>query len=156
MDNYKNMKLNLKRKMRKITKRDMLGVALLVILALGMRLGLNWGYEGVFFWLFFISLFYWRIDSRVSIGFALVGLISIMLMLALKQYVGMMHYDYNELTSIWWGSNKDALILISHFDKYAEKVAVWVYFFLVIGVVKQIWEYRVELKNEDEIIKKNT
>ena len=124
------MKLNLKRKIKNITQRDVLGLGLLFVLAVVMLAGLGWGFEGVFFWLFFASLFYWKVDSRVSIGLALAGLVGIMLMLALS--------GWGWAPSWQWGGQ----IITMHFDALAEKVAVWVYFFLVIGVVKQIYEFK--------------
>lgn len=73
---------------------------------------LGWGMQAAFFWAFTVALFWWRLDSRISIGFALVGLITI------------------------------PILLTFEYEQWAEQVAVWVYFFLVIGVVKQIWEYK--------------
>lgn len=127
----KNMKF-------KVTRRDIVGIGLLVALTIGMYFGMSWGYQGIFFWLFFVSLFYWRVDSRVSIGFALGGLVFIMLLLALSG-VGL-------APTVEWGGN----IITMHLDAFAEKVAVWVYFFLVIGVVKQMYEYKFEKDDEYE------
>jgi len=137
------MNLNLKVKSLKsnVGKRDIIGVGLLVILGVAMHFGLHWHAEGIFFWLFFASLFYWKIDSRVSIGLALAGLVLIMILLALS--------DAGIAPSWRWGDN----ITTMHLDALAEKVAVWVYFFLVIGVVKQIWEYKAgefDDKNEKD------
>jgi hypothetical protein len=74
----------------------------------------------IFFWLFFLAMFWYRLDSRISIGGALAGLVIIMFLSA-GQGFG------------WWQA-----------DNLMEQIAVGVYFFLVIGVVKQIWEYREE------------
>ena len=115
--------------------RNAIGIILLGMLGVAMHFGLHWHAEGIFFWLFFVSLFYWKIDSRVSIGLALAGLVLIMILLALS--------DAGIAPSWRWGDN----ITTMHLDALAEKVAVWVYFFLVIGVVKQIWEFKVESKN---------
>ena len=92
-----------------------------------------------------MPIFYWKIDSRVSIGFALGGLVAIMILLALSG---------GGIAPSWrWGDNITTL----HFDALAEVVAVWVYFFLVIGVVKQIWEYKTgEFDDENEQDEENT
>ncbi|PID52291.1 MAG: hypothetical protein CR972_02340 [Candidatus Moraniibacteriota bacterium] len=77
----------------------------------------------IFFWTFFLSLFYWHIDSRVSIGGALACLLAIPVLLIAENNFGYIN------GGVW-----------------AEEVAVWAYFFLVIGVVKQIYEYIWESK----------
>jgi four helix bundle protein len=84
----------------------------------------------IFFWLFFFGMFWYRLDSRISIGGALVGLVIIMLLSA-GQGFG------------WWQA-----------DNLMEQIAVGVYFFLVIGVVKQIWEYKREkVETEHSLVK---
>ena len=70
----------------------------------------------IFFWLFFFAMFWYRLDSRISIAGALIGLVVIMFLSA-GQGFG------------WWKT-----------DNLQEQIAVAVYFFLVIGVLKQIWE----------------
>ncbi len=77
----------------------------------------------IFFWIFFFVMFWWQIDSRVSIGGALVCLVIIPFLLVL--------------------GNKEIFL---KGEAWAEVVAVWAYFFLVIGVAKQIWEYKKEAK----------
>ncbi len=72
----------------------------------------------IFFWLFFFAMFWYRLDSRISISGALIGLVVIMFLSA-GQGFG------------WWKT-----------DSLQEQIAVAVYFFLVIGVLKQIWEYK--------------
>ena len=72
----------------------------------------------IFFWLFFFAMFWYKLDSRISIAGALVGLVVIMFLSA-GQGFG------------WWKT-----------DNLQEQIAVAVYFFLVIGVLKQIWEYK--------------
>ncbi len=76
----------------------------------------------IFFWLFFFAMFWYKLDSRISIAGALIGLVVIMLLSA-GQGFG------------WWKT-----------DNLQEQIAVAVYFFLVIGVLKQIWEYKMESK----------
>ena len=68
---------------------------------------------------------YWHLDSRVVIFLALICMITIPILLAL--------------------ANKNILF---YGDAWAETVAVWAYYFLVIGVVRQIFEYRSEGKEE--------
>ncbi len=72
----------------------------------------------IFFWLFFFAMFWYKLDSRISIAGALIGLVVIMFLSA-GQGFG------------WWKT-----------DNLQEQIAVAVYFFLVIGVLKQIWEYK--------------
>jgi len=103
--------------------RDLNGLLLLVILSLIFRLYLNLSLENSLFLLFICTLFYWRIDARLSIGLALVGLISIPVLLIL--------FNQN-------------IYLLGEYR--AEQAAIWVYYFLSIGVVKQIWEYASENK----------
>ena len=75
------------------------------------------GEETLFFLVFIAVLFRWRVDSRVSIGAALLCLIAIPISLVLFQ----IH---------WWFAGEIS----------AEKIAVWAYYFLAIGVTKQIYE----------------
>jgi hypothetical protein len=103
----------------KVNIRNLFGIGLLAAAVWLLHFGLHFSAEGVIFWLFALTLFYWKLDSRISIGLALAGLVLIPILLAL--------------------GNK--LILPSG-EELAEKVAVWVYYFLVIGVAKQIWENR--------------
>lgn len=112
---------------KKISLWDICAFTLLGVVAVLLFTFTEISGEGIFFWLFFISLFCWRIDSRVSIGFALVCLVCIPILLVLF--------------------NNDILFLG---DVWAEKVAVWAYFFLVIGVVKQIWEFKTEKKEDGD------
>ena len=103
----------------KVNVRNIFGISLLAAAVWLLSFVLHFSAEGVIFWFFALTLFYWKLDSRISIGLALVGLVLIPILLAL--------------------GNK--LILPSG-EELAEKVAVWVYYFLVIGIAKQIWEYR--------------
>ena len=104
-------------------KYNVIGGILLFVLVLGLFIFTGLTTVDIFFWAFFLSVFYWHVDSRVSIGGALVGLVIIMLISAGQGFK-------------WWQA-----------DDLMEQIAVGVYFFLVIGVVKQIWEYRTESKN---------
>lgn len=103
-------------------KRKITGTVVIVLAMLAMFIFTNLTTVDIFFWLFFFAMFWFRLDSRISIAGALVGLVLIMFLTA-GQGFG------------WWQT-----------DKLSEQVAVGVYFFLVIGVVKQIWEYRNESK----------
>ena len=106
--------------------RDWFGVVLLVALALLLRLVFHISVEGIAFWLFFAVLLYWRLDSRISIGCALAGLVVIPVLLTL----------YNSK-------------VLAAGDYWAERVAVWVYYFLCIGVIKQMIEYRAADKGRE-------
>ena len=118
--------ISLKKSLQKQSKkplsqaRKISGAIFLTVLMLGLFIFTDLTSIDIFFWLFFIAMFWYRLDSRISIGGALVGLVVIMLLSA-GQGFG------------WWQS-----------DNLAEQIAVAVYFFLVIGVIKQIWEYRSE------------
>lgn len=105
--------------------RHALGVCIVVSMVCGLFIYTSLTSIDIFFWIFFFSMFWWNIDGRVSIGFALVFLITIPILLALHQYAG-----------------------VAHSEAWAEMVAVWVYFFLAIGVMKQVWEMAWEKKEE--------
>lgn len=98
-------------------RQTLLKLLLIVAIELGLVFWMGYGVQGIFFWGFFLASFLFGWDGRVAIGFALVGLVLIPILLAPKQYAGWI------LADLW-----------------AEEVAVWVYFFLVIGVVRQAWE----------------
>lgn len=112
--------------------RHSLGACIVIGLVLGLFILTSLTSADIFFWVFFFSLFWWNIDGRVSIAFALAFLITIPILLALHQYASMA------------GS-----------EAWAEVVAVWVYFFLAIGVMKQMWEMAWEKKDEvvEEVMK---
>jgi len=103
---------------RRLNYTDWLGVVgiVLYVLVVGWMYGMPG--EPLFFIGFILAMIYWQIDSRVSIALALVCLVCIPMLLVL--------FNKNMLFSgeIW-----------------AEQVAVWAYYFLVIGVVRQICEY---------------
>lgn len=100
------------------------------ILALGLYIFV-FGYlftlpaEPLFFIGFILAIIYYEMDSRVSIALALVCLVTIPILLSLF--------------------NKNILY---QGEIWAEQVAVWAYYFLVIGVVRQIFEYRADAKAE--------
>ena len=79
----------------------------------------------IFFWIFFVAMLLWRFDSRIAIGGALMCLIAIPILLVAHRNFGYVEGE------VW-----------------SEKVAVWAYYFLVIGVVGQIVEY-ISLKKND-------
>lgn len=87
----------------------------------------------IFFWIFMTAMFWYKIDSRVSIGAALFLLIVIMFFTFIDSLHITKYYIQGSL----------------------EKMAVWVYFFLVIGVIKQIWEYHEENKKKKKQNKKH-
>ena len=100
---------------------DFLGLLILLTLASALSYLLLLPPEPIFFLCFIAATIYWHLDSRVSISLALLCLIAIPILLTLY--------------------NKNVLLLG---DAWAETVAVWAYYFLVIGVVRQIFEYRGE------------
>ncbi len=112
--------------------RHTLGACIVIGLVLGLFIFTSLTSIDIFFWVFSFSLFWWNIDGRVSIAFALAFLITIPILLALHQYADM-----------------------SGTEAWAEVVAVWVYFFLAIGVMKQVWEMAWEKKDKvvEEVIK---
>ena len=80
---------------------------------------------------FILAIIYWGMDSRVSIALALACLVIMPILLILF--------------------NKDILV---NGEIWAEQAAVWAYYFLVIGVVRQIFEYQRDAKKEKKKIKK--
>jgi hypothetical protein len=104
------------RRLRHADLLDWIGIVLLGAFTVGLHTYTALGYDDIFFWVFAAWIFYFDLDARVSIGCALAGLITIPLLL----FLGDLGYAFGETGS--------------------EEVAVWVYFFLVIGVVKQVWD----------------
>ncbi|QQS20494.1 MAG: hypothetical protein IPL87_02870 [Candidatus Moraniibacteriota bacterium] len=101
--------------------RTILLFALFTTLTLFTELRLDETLLGVFAaWIFFADK-----DARISIGFALAGLLAIPLLTLLE--------------------NRD--ITIGTGDA-AETIAVWVYFFLIIGVGKQLFDFVRDTKEE--------
>ncbi|MCK5416648.1 hypothetical protein KAI92_04440 [Candidatus Parcubacteria bacterium] len=111
---------------------DWLGVLILFLYAVVFGLLFDVSGEPLFFIGFIIAIIYWRMDSRVSIALALVCLVCIPILLTLF--------------------NKDILF---KGEIWAEQVAVWAYYFLVIGVVRQIFEYKEEEKEKRKKSKEN-
>lgn len=111
--------------MKKSSWRSLIGLGLVIVLAIIMRVYFDFHIESIVFWLFFFILMFWNLDSRISIVIALGGLVIIPLLLYLGQ--------------------RDILLTG---EDWAENVAVWVYYFLVIGVVKQIWEFQKEKRTK--------
>lgn len=75
--------------------------------------------EPLFFFGFIIAMIYWSLDSRVSIALALVCLVLTPFCLFL--------FEKN---------------MLFQGEGWAEKLAVWAFYFLVIGVIKQMVELR--------------
>jgi len=98
----------------------------LVFLAV-LRWKLHISIEGLIFWSFIIILFYKKWDSRISIGLALACLVTLPVLLSLFNY---------------------RILLMG--DIWAERVAVWAFYFLSIGVMKQIVEFRVDQNSKFE------
>jgi hypothetical protein len=100
------------------------------ILVVGAILALLWKMYGVdlsdlAFIGLFLSVFAWNLDARIPIGGALAGLVLIMAIMLVGP-----HTEYvNETT-------------------WPEVVAVWVYYFLVIGVLKQVKDVFMEGRGE--------
>ncbi len=111
-----------KEKMPLSSTRKNIGLGVILIAMIGMFVFTDLTSTDIFFWLFFFAMFWYRLDSRISIGGALVGLVVIMFLSAGQGFK-------------WWQA-----------DDLMEQIAVGVYFFLVIGVLKQIWEYKTESK----------
>ena len=112
-----------KRLWQKSDLADRLGALNLILYALVFGRLFGIALEPLFFIGFIYAIIYFKMDSRVSIALALAGLVIIPILLELNY--------------------KNILFLG---DIWAERVAVWAYYFLVIGVVKQIFEYRQENK----------
>lgn len=99
----------------KVSKRDVAGAMLVVILVLIPRYVLGWGTDGSTVLVILFSVFWWRVSSRFAFSLALVCLILIPVLLILfSEHV----LPYGE---VW-----------------ADTVAVWAYYFLVIGVLQEI------------------
>lgn len=79
----------------------------------------------IFFVVFIFVTFFWNIEGRYSIGFSLLCLVLIMTLLLINQFTSL------ESTETW-----------------SEIIAVWTYYFLVIGIVKQSWDLFREPKEE--------
>jgi len=109
--------------------KDIIGAILVVITFLLTIFIFHFGAYGIILWPFIVALFWWNIDSRLPIGFALALLILIMILSAIKQA---------------------SFINANIQDSFLESIAVWVYFFLVIGVFKQIVECKMEGGCSDE------
>ncbi len=116
--------------LRRITLRNVAEVFVLMILFFVFKYHLDWQTDSSLFMIFWIALFYWNLDSRISIGMGLICLISCPVLLYLSENYGLI------MGEVW-----------------AEQMAVWAYYFLVFGVTKQIWEYRKEIVEEAKKIK---
>ena len=112
---------------KKTGPKDIIGLAVLAGLFIFFRNYLEWQTDSSLFMLFWIALFYWKLDSRISIVGALISLVFCPIFLILENNYGFL------MGEIW-----------------AEQSAVWAYYFLVIGVTKQIWEFRKEDTGEKD------
>lgn len=110
----------------RLNRYSLLGLLGACAIAIGILFLTDWDKESVFFWIFAWWIFWWNRDARISIGFALLGLILIPILLEFER--------------------RDRSLFA---EGEAETVAVWVYFFLVIGVAKQLWDhFRTPQKEE--------
>ena len=82
---------------------------------------LGWEIESIFFFIFLFITFYWNLDARISISFALIYL-------AIGSFFLFLSDGYDFLQGSGW----------------AEWATVWAYYFLVFGVAKQAWDLRKE------------
>lgn len=114
----KDIYLGVKAIAKKASFDDLIKGLVLLIFYVLFKLYMSMSLEGIFFLLFILALFIWKLDSRVSISFGLVALICCPILLILSNQQIM-------LTGEYW----------------AEKFAVYAYYFLVIGVIKQVVEY---------------
>jgi hypothetical protein len=105
---------------------DIAGIILLVLIFLNIKAFVGWQTDSTIFFLFFVSIFYWDIDSRVSIVLAL-------LFLALSPVFLVLDQNYNFLLG----------------ENWAQQTAIWAYYLIVFGVVKQIWDF-VKKKYSDK------
>jgi hypothetical protein len=100
---------------------DLIGLVNLVCLLLILQQLLGFSVESLFFWGFGFALFYWRRDGRIAVGLGLLCLVAVPLLLALGQ-PGILIYG----------------------EAWAEQMAVWAYYFLIIGVGKQLVDLGVD------------
>jgi len=107
--------------------KDIIGLVVLLGLFFVFQNYFEWQADSSLFMIFWIALFFWNLDSRISIAGALVCLVFCPILLILENNYGFV------MGEIW-----------------AEQSAVWAYYFLVIGVTKQIWEFRKENAEEKE------
>lgn len=119
--------LHLIGEIKKAGPKDIIGLAVLTILFFIFKYYLAWQTDSSLFMIFWIALFFWNLDSRISIAGALVCLAACPILLIL--------FEKN-------------ILLFG--EEYAEQSAVWAYYFLVIGVTKQIWEFKRESAEEKE------
>ncbi len=106
-------------------QRDLFGLILLLVWTAELGYGLHASPEVVFFWGFVLVLVYWRQDGRFALACALACLVMTPVFLELGQG-GWLLYG----------------------KKWAEQTAVWTYYFLCIGVGKQIFDMLLERHRE--------
>jgi len=109
---------------KNISSDNFMGVLILIIFFLYTRDYMFWQIDSILFPLFFFSIFYWNLDSRIPIALALFCLTTCPILLYL--------------------SNR---YIFLQGEEWAERAAVWAFFFLVMGVAKQVWDlYRENRK----------
>lgn len=110
---------------KNISSDDIMNILILTIFFLFTKDYMFWQVDSILLLLFFFSIFYRNIDSRIPIGLALICLTACPILLIMSN-------NYNFLEGEDW----------------AEQVAVWTYYLLVFGVAKQVWDFWKEGQEE--------
>lgn len=101
------------------------GTGVVIALLGGLFAGTDWETSTIVFLVALFSVFFWNIDGRIPAGFALACLVVIPVLLASSRQFG-------------WSAG----------EAWAEEVAVWAYFGLVLSVAKQAAELRRDRSDE--------
>lgn len=99
--------------------KNAVGLAGVLVLTVIFYQGWGLSFESSVFLTYLIATLYWWIDARVALGFGIGCLVLIPVFLILNQ----------------WG-------VLPEGENLAEDIAVWAYYFLVIGVIRQILKLR--------------
>lgn len=105
-------------KTSKASLYDWIGFALLFVIGAGLQIFFEVSFETTFFWLFAMITFYWKIEARVAFIGILVCLIIIPVFLFLFH-----------------------IAVMSSGEAWAERAAIWAFYFLIIGVAKLFVEH---------------
>lgn len=105
----------LTRKLQTFTRRDLIGLE--ITWALGLLGAWFINFEAGIFIAFIFALYYWHIDSRKSFGLALACLLMVPVILFIAEFSGVVT------------------------EEMATAVATWGFYFLIIGMTKQIYEH---------------
>ena len=101
-----------------MTIKTLIKLAVVCIGSISLLLIFKWQIESIVFLAFFATLFLWNLDSRISIGLGIACLVGIPVLTLLFRW------------SIYFGG-----------DYWSQRVAVWAYYFLAIGVIKQVVDF---------------